>query len=207
MSAAAPVKIAYPVAPEDQARAELYAVLARLYSAPPDAPVLALLGASETWPEDPANPVAGSWNRLVLASRAMDADAAETEYTDLFIGVGRAEINLHASFWMPNTQPRPLVGVRADLAELGLGRRDGAGIYEDHLGALCETMRILILGADERRPADLAAQRAFFQRWIEVWAFSCCNAICKSPVANYYARVGEFTGYYLAVERDSLAME
>jgi len=204
---AAPVKLQHSVAAEDQARAELYAVLARLYSAPPDAPMLALLGASETWPEDPANPVAAAWNRLVLASRAMDADAAESEFTDLFIGVGRAEINLHASFWMPNTLPRPLVRVRADLAQLGLGRRDDAAIYEDHLGALCETMRILILGADERRPADLATQRTFFQRWIEDWVFSCCDAICKSPVANYYVGVGEFTGYYLAVERDSLAME
>jgi len=73
---AAVVKIQHPVAAEDQARAELYAVLARLYSAPPDAPVLALLGASATWPEDPATPVAAAWNRLVLASQAMDAYAA-----------------------------------------------------------------------------------------------------------------------------------
>ena len=207
MSAAAPVKIQHSVAAEDQARAELYAVLSRLYSMPPDAPVLALLGASETWPEDPANPVAAAWNGLVLASRAMDAEAAEQEYTDLFVGVGRAEISLHASFWMPNRLPRPLVAIRAELSELGLGRREDAAIYEDHLGALCETMRILIAGADERRPADLATQRGFFQRWIEDWAFSCCDAICKSSVANYYRRVAEFTGYYLAVERDSLAIE
>ena len=68
-------------------------------------------------------------------------------------------------------------------------------------------MRILIAGTDERRPADLAVQSGYFGRWIGPWVFSCCDAICKCPVANYYVRVAEFTGYYLAVERDSLAME
>ena len=207
MSATATVKVQYPISPEDQARADIYAVLARLFSAAPDAPVLAALGASDLWPEDPEHPIADAWNRLVLASRAMDAEAAEQEYTDLFIGVGKAECNLHASYWMPVALPRPLVGVRQELAELGLARRDESALYEDHLGALCETMRILIAGADGRRPADLATQRRFFERWIEPSAFSCCDAINASPIANYYGRVAEFTGLFLAVERDSLAIE
>ena len=207
MNTLATVKLQHAIAPEDQARAEIYAVLARLYSAAPDAPMLAALGASDLWTEEPDNPIAGAWNRLVLASRAMDAEAAEQEYTDLFVGVGKAECNLHASYWLPSALPRPLVGIRAELAEIGLARRDGSALYEDHLGALCETMRILIAGTDERRPADLATQRSFFARWIEISAFSCCDAIYASPIANYYRRVAEFTGLFLAVERDSLAIE
>lgn len=195
------------IAPEDRGRAEFYALLGRLYTAAPDAAVLAALGASDTWPDDGSNPLAGAWNRLVLASRGMDAEAAEQEYTDLFIGVGKAECNLHASYWITEAATRPLVAVRADLAALGLARRDGSAVYEDHLGALCETMRILIAGAGERRPAEIAEQRQFFERHIATWFARCCDAIMQSPVANYYRRVAEFSGYYLAVERDSLAME
>src|SRR5260221_14291277 len=87
------------IAPEDQARAEFYAVLARLYATAPDAPILASIGASEPWSDDGTRPLASSWNALILASGAMDAEAADQEYTDLFIGVGRSEVDLHAAHW------------------------------------------------------------------------------------------------------------
>jgi len=196
------------VAPEDQSRAEFYALLARLYAKAPDAPILALIGASEPWADDGTHPLASSWNALILASRAMDAEAADQEYTDLFIGVGRSEVDLHASHWIVEaTSERPLVGVRADLARLGLGRQAGSTLYEDHLAALCETMRILITGMDDRPPAGPATQRAFFERRIAPWVFECCNAIQQSSIANYYRRVAQLTSTFLAVERDSLAID
>jgi len=202
------VTLHHPLAPEDQARAEFYALQARLYAAAPDAPTLALIGASELWADTGANPLAAAWNGLILASQAMDADAADQEYTDLFIGVGRSEVDLHASHWIVEaTAERPLVGVRADLARMGLGRQPGVTVYEDHLAALCETMRILIAGAGDRRPAEMAVQRAFFERRIAPWVFDCCNAIQTSAVANYYRRVAQLTSLFLAVERDSLAID
>ncbi len=45
----AAVTLHHALAPEDAARAEFYALLARLFSSAPDAPVLASLGASELW--------------------------------------------------------------------------------------------------------------------------------------------------------------
>src|SRR6185295_12329807 len=126
---------------------------------------------------------AAAWNGLILASQAMDADAADQEYTDLFIGVGRSEVDLHASHWIVEAAAeRPLVAVRADLARLGLGRQAGSTLYEDHLAALCETMRILIAGAGDRRPSETAVQRAFFERRIAPWVFDCCDAIQTSAV-------------------------
>jgi TorA maturation chaperone TorD len=196
-----------PIAPEDQARAEFYALLGRLFGAAPDAAVLAALGASDTWPEDAGSPLAATWNRLVLASRAMDAEAAEQEYTDLFVGVGKAECSLHASYWLRDAAEPPLVTIRAELAGLGLGRRHGSALYEDHLAALLETMRILIAGVDGRPPSALSVQRAFFERWIAPWTSACCGAITQSQIANYYRRVAEFTDSFVAVERDSLAIE
>jgi len=191
---------------EDRARAEFYAVLGRLFTAPPDAPLLRLL-AEAAMPEDDL-PLVRAWNRLVQASAAMDADAAAQEYTDLFIGVGKAECNVHASFWVRDTLQRPLVAVRADLAELGIGRASGSAVYEDHLGALCETMRLLVAGGpDGREPAGDDVQRRFFQRHLAPWAIACVHAISECAVANYYARVAEFAETFLAVERDSLAIE
>ncbi|HQR11849.1 MAG TPA: molecular chaperone TorD family protein [Casimicrobiaceae bacterium] len=193
--------------PEDEARGQFYALLARLYGSAPDATLLAALGGAENRSESPDSPLGAAWNTLVAASRAMDPAAAEQEYTDLFVGVGKAECNLHASHWLREAAAtRPLVAVRADLAELGLARQGGTAVYEDHLAALCETMRALIAGVGDRPPVSVAAQRVFFERHVAPWVFDCCNAICNCSLANYYRRVAEFTSLYMAVERDSLAI-
>ena len=203
-----PVTIHPSLAPEDVARAEFYALLSRLYAGPPDAALLAAVGAADMWADDGDNPLSSAWNRLVLASKAMDADAVADEYTNLFVGVGKSECNLHASYWTREaTIQRPLVGVRADLAELGLARQGGATLYEDHVAALCETMRILIAGSAGRAPEPIATQKRFFDSRIGDWIFDCCDAIKDSSVANYYKRVAELTSFFMAVERDSLAIE
>ena len=185
----AAIGLRHPLLPEDQARADFYALLGRLYASGPDAALLAAI--------DVAPPLT-----------AADPEAAAREYDDLFVGVGKSEVNLHASHWLSGfMMEKPLADVRATLATLGLGRRDGVTQVEDHLAALCETMRILIAGHDDRRPSSVAQQRAFFARHIEPWVFQCCTAIRNCPVANYYREVAQFTYCYLALERDSLAME
>ena len=138
----------------------------------------------------------------------MDADAATDEYNNLFVGVGKSEVNLHASHWLTGfMMEKPLAEVRATLARLGLARRAGVSLVEDHLAALLETMRILIAGQDDRRPASIAEQQEFFERHIGGWTFACCSAIRDSSVANYYRRVAQFTISFLALERDSFAID
>ncbi len=194
--------------PEDQARAQFYALLGRLYARGPDAELLAALAASEPWTGDPGNPLAAAWNGLLMASGATDAAVVDQEYTEIFVGVGRSNVDLHASHWITEpTSERPLVAVRSHLARLGLARRDLSTMYEDHLSALCETMRLLIAGDGQRRPEAIAVQREFFALRIAPWIFECCDAICNCPLANYYQRVAEFTSLLMAVERDSLAIE
>lgn len=204
----APATAATELADEDRARAEFYALLGRLYGAAPDAPLLAAIGASALWPDDGENPLAGAWNRLVLGSRTADAEAVEQEYTDLFIGVGKAECNLHASYWTRDAGAEPpLVALRAELAAMGLARQGGSAPYEDHLAALCETMRILVAGAAGRSPETISTQRAFFARRIAPWVEECCTAIAQCPIANYYVQVAQFTNLFMALERDSFAIE
>jgi TorA maturation chaperone TorD len=211
----APISMPHRLAPEDEARADFYALLARLFAEGPDAPLLMAIATappfgSEVRSDEPAaaGGLAAAWDALRAASAALDPDSASQEYTDLFVGVGRSEVNLHASHWLTgHMMERPLAELRTRLAAMGLGRRPGAVMLEDHLSACLETMRILVAGQGERGPAPLVDQRAFFEAHIAAWAFDCCAAIINASVANYYRRVAEFTKYFLALERDSFAME
>jgi TorA maturation chaperone TorD len=204
----APVMLHRALDPEDQARADFYAVLSRIYADAPDAAFLSALGRAERMPGAESSPLALAWNRLLDASAAMDPEAATQEYADLFIGVGKCEVNLHASHWLTGfMMEKPLADLRTVLASLGLGRKGAATMLEDHLAALCETMRIMIAGVGDRGPFPMAEQWNFFQNQMFPWVFDCCAAIEKSSLANYYRRVAEFTELFMALERDSLAME
>jgi TorA maturation chaperone TorD len=200
------VAVALPVPPEERARADLYALFARLYSGAPDADLLRALGLAARLPES-HGPWPAAWNRLADASSVMDAEAADQEYTDLFVGVGRSPVELHASHWLAHESNRPLAELRSVLAQLAIGRRGDATLVEDHLGALLESMRLLIGGAPGMPPAALDVQRRFFARWIDPWTTACCDAVEASSIANYYRRVAECTKVFLAIERDSFALE
>jgi TorA maturation chaperone TorD len=205
---AAPLAFRRTLAPEDQARADLYAVLGRLYADAPDQPFLKALADSGRMAVDAAHPLALAWNRLADASTAMDAEAAAQEYTDLFVGVGKCDVNLHASHWISGFMiEKPLVDLRNDLAALKITRQEAATMLEDHLSALCETMRMLVAGDGERPPVTVEQQRNFLQKRLLSWAFDCCTAIEKSSLANYYRRVAELTAQFLTLERDSLAID
>ena len=207
MSGAA-AALPFPLAAEDRVRADLYALVARLFAAPPDATFLATLANAPELPESLESPLSAAYNALLRASRAMDADAAEQEYTDLFVGVGKSEVNLHASHWLSGfMMDKPLADLRGELAELGIERRDGSDLLEDHLASLAEVMRLLIAGGEGHAPAPVALQRRFFESRIAPWALSCCDAISSCSLANYYRPASEFAKTFLAVERDSIAMD
>ncbi|MBS0328159.1 MAG: molecular chaperone TorD family protein [Proteobacteria bacterium] len=194
------------LAPEDEGRSDIYGLLGRLYADGPDAALLASIAGAPRM--EGASAFAGAWNRLADASGAIEAADAMQEYTDLFVGVGKSEVNLHASFWISGfTMERPLAQLRGELATLGLTRREGVNMLEDHLSALCESMRMLIAGDAERGPASYEIQRAFFERNLAPWVFDCCIAIGDSPIANFYRGVAECTSAFMTIDREALAMD
>jgi TorA maturation chaperone TorD len=208
----APRVLASTIEPEDQARADFYALLARLYGSAPDASLLAAIAAAD---ELPAAPESGAgrdlgeaWHALIVASAETVPEAAAAEYQDLFVGVGMSEVSLHGSAYAKGASGKPLlVDIREALAPLGLARQAGATMLEDHLAAVCETMRVLITGAGGTEVFALAQQRRFFDNNVAPWVFECCNAIQAKTVANYYRRVAQFTDSFMALERDSFAIE
>jgi TorA maturation chaperone TorD len=197
--------------PEDQARADFYALLARLFAAAPDAPLLAAVAAAGPL-EPPAeasdpSPVASAWDALCAASATADPGAVGEEFQALFVGVGRSEVSPYASHYLGPQSGRPLAEIRAALGGLGLARTAESSEFEDHLSVVLETMRLLVAGDAERPPADIAVQRDFCERHLMSWAFDCCTAIMDCPIAKYYRHVASFGSSFLALERDSFAME
>jgi TorA maturation chaperone TorD len=203
-----PVALHHRLEPEDRARANFYAVLSGLFADAPDAALLAAIGRSELLEDAQTGSLPLAWNRLVAASRVMDPEAARQEYTDLFVGTGKSEINLHGSHWRSGfMMEKPLVELRHDLAALGLGRKPESTQVEDHLSALFETMRLLIEGDSGRAPAILSAQKGFFDAHIDSWVRDLCAALDDCPLANFYRPVGQFADKFMALERDSFAID
>jgi TorA maturation chaperone TorD len=205
-----PVVFSPSIEPEDQSRADFYALLARLYAAEPDTALLRSIASADELQVDDGNvegeTLAEAWRGLIAASAVMDAEAAATEYLDLFIGVGASEVSPHASAYEKTPGRQPLVEIRAALAALGLSRQPGNVLYEDHLAAVFATMRVLIAGAGAPGEFTVEQQRDFFAAHVDPWVVSCCDAIYGRAIANYYKRVAQFTKAFMAIERDSFAI-
>src|SRR5512134_2227621 len=148
---------------EDQARADLYAVLARLFYAAPDRELLDTLAGHENLFGGEDVPLGRAWNGLVRAARAADPDAVRLEYDSVFVGVGKAEVTPYCSRYLTTAgRERIVVALRDELRELGLGRTGETHEPEDHLAVLCEVMRHLVAAGSESSALD--CQKRFFLR-------------------------------------------
>jgi TorA maturation chaperone TorD len=189
-------------APEDQARANFYAVLSRLFYAPPDAGFLAALAsADELEAEDEA--LAKAWRELCAAAAAGDVEALRDEFETTFVGTGKAPITLYASAYsIRYSNETPLARLRSELADLGLARRSDAGEPEDHIAALCDVMRHLIA----EQQADLSIQKQFFGRWIRPSFEPLCAAIERRELGAFYKAAGRLTQSFFSLEQAGFEM-
>ena len=123
MSAVMERAAAMPVlSDEDRARAEHYAVLSGLFAAAPSADFLHKLPLIAAGWAGGDSPLGLAWQGLADAARGVDAEQLEDEYTRLFLTIGRPEVMLFGSYYMAGfLMEEPVVELRADLAELGLG--------------------------------------------------------------------------------------
>lgn len=209
MSAAvAPIQVQRMLPPEEAARADFYALLARLLYSGPDSALLRSLATAEPLPAEGDAALAKAWEKLTLASAAMDEDAGAVEYDDLFVGVGKAPVSIYAAYYLgPTAVDHPRVRLQADLARLGLGRREGAGEPEDHFAALFDVMRVLVAGGAGRAPAPLAEQRHFHDAYLRDGAPKFFNAVTESGKANYYRTVAALGLAFAALEKESFELD
>ncbi|MFU2486624.1 TorD/DmsD family molecular chaperone [Thauera sp. WH-1] len=207
MTAAIPIQSQPSWTDEDRARAEHYALLARLLHAAPDAALLdALARAGQTLGADAgAGALPQAWAALGAAAAAMPRQVVGDEFAALFVSIGKPAVMCNGSWYLTGfLQEEPLAELRADLVELGLGRRAGVTETEDHIAALAEVMRHLVLTAPDE--AGLQRQRAFFGRHIAPWYADLARALVQAPGADFYARVGALLLAFMDIEREAFDM-
>ncbi len=192
------------LAPEDQARANWYGLISRLFYGPPDGNLLAEI--SRAGPEDDApdgaGELIGAWRGLQDACRTAYPALVRQEYDTLFVGVGKSEVSPYLSGYAePSAPDRYLVRLRGRLAACGLARRAGAFEVEDHISGISDIMRRLI---EDRRP--LAEQRRFFEEFARSGAIQFCAALQNAPSARFYKSVSTLTSIFLAIEAAAFEM-
>lgn len=199
--------VAVPLHAEDQARADFYALFARLLLAPPDAALMQALAGAEGIAADGEFALEDAWLALTQAAGVLDAAAAGEEFAQLFFAIGDPLLNPYGSVYLSgHLNDFPLAALRQDLARLRLRRASGVGELEDHLGALCETMRVLIQGGAGTAARPLAAQKAFFETHLRPWYAACLADIAGAEAANFYRVVARVIDAFLSIEAQAFAV-
>jgi TorA maturation chaperone TorD len=202
----APLQYVPTASPEDQARAQLYGLVSRLFhSAPDDQLLSALVHAEGFRGEDDerteqGRALAAAWRDMTDACRDAFPVLLAHEHTELFASPGRAEVTPYLMHYvMQYESETPLVDLRRQLAEWGIARRKNTNEPEDHVSALCEIMRFSI--AVQQRP--LADQKVFFEHYLYRGGIAFCNAVSTSAKARFYKPVARFTKAFFDVEREA----
>ena len=197
-----PVQFMRPLPAEEQARANFYGLLARLFYSAPDAELLRMIAAAGGI-EAEGDRLAAAWRELRQAAVSADAERVREEYEAAFVGTGKAPVTLYSGAYSVRfTNETPLAALRGELAALGLARRADAGEPEDHVAALFDTMRHLIV---EQTPG-LAQQRRFFARWIGPVFERLCAAIETNEHTAFYRYVARLAKEFLTLEQAGFEM-
>jgi TorA maturation chaperone TorD len=197
-------------APEDQARAQLYGLIASLFQSAPDAQLLSAIVHAEGFRggdderTEQGRALAEAWQQMAEACRTAYPVLLAHEHTELFNAPGRAEVTPYLLHYVMRYESEtPLVDLRGHLVEWGIARRPGVFEPEDHVSSLCETMRFAI--AVQQRPLD--EQRAFFDRFLYRGGIAFCDAVRASEKAHFYVSVAGFARAFFDVEREAFSIE
>jgi TorA maturation chaperone TorD len=184
----------------DKARAQEYALLSRLLSSAPDAPMLGALAHLQ----GDATPLGEAHAALADAAGIAAADDVDRVFFDLFIGVGRGEILPYGSYYLTGfLHERPLARLRRDLKRLGIERAAGVAEPEDHAGILCGVMSGLAGG---EFTAARVSDRTFFEAHLAPWIGRFFADLERADAAEFYRAVGTLGRVFIEIEADAFAL-
>ncbi len=197
---AMPVHVPPPVAPEDLARADMYALISNLFYAPPSDELLRLVAQSDVGQAGGgASPFASAWGELKMAAATANPAQVREEFETLFYGVGRPKVMVFGSYYLAGfMMEKPLAALRDDLAALGFARKLTAGEPEDHIAALCDVMRLLVLSG-----AGLETQKRFFSAHLKSWYPRLAESLARTEEADFFKHVGRLAAAFFDVEAAS----
>lgn len=193
-----PGQLQLPQLPEEERqRADIYLLLAKLLIAPPDEPTLEV--ARKLKGGDGA--LGQAIDALAAIARAKTPPPIDDEYHELFIGLDEGELVPYASHYLKGAlYDQPLVKLRQDMKQRGIGWDDSVKEPEDHISALCEMMAGLILGAFGECPATIEEQRAFYEAHIAPWAGDFFSDLQRAKSATFYMSLARIGAEFLAIE-------
>lgn len=191
------------IAEEDLWRSQLYALLGRSLARRPDNALLTALAQLK----GDASPLGQALAGLAEQARTISPERAQDEYDALFIGLPRGELVPYASFYRTGfLYERPLAKLRGDMAKLGYARADGVYEPEDHMGALCELMALLISGDETRGPAELPTQERLFRQHIAPWGERFFTDLERAESAQLYRPLGAAGRIFMSIETQAFAL-
>lgn len=191
------------IAAEDQARAQVYALLGTMLARPLPEELLAALRQIDAPAPEKGSDMTAAWGSLKQAAARATAQAVAEEYQELFIGIGRGELVPYASWYVTGfLMEKPLAELRLDLKRFGFERQEGVREPEDSAAALCETMSLIVSSPE----IDLATQRQFFEKHLSQWIGRFFGDLTTARSASFYRAVGLLGERFLEVEKSYLSM-
>lgn len=192
----------YDITEEDALRAQCYALLARVLSAPPNDEVMALVAGLNGDDSE----LGQALSALAEVARHTTPQRLDDEYHELFIGVGRGELVPFGSYYLTGfLHEKPLAKLRQDMGRLGIARADDVHEPEDHIASVCEMMFGLI-GGSFGSPVPLAEQRRFFDAHLGSWAPKFFEDLEAAKSAVFYMPVGRIGRLFMQVESAAFEM-
>ncbi|MEL6782471.1 MAG: molecular chaperone TorD family protein [Pseudomonadota bacterium] len=190
------------IADMDRARADLYNFLGALLAGPPDEMLLAQT-AGLSGDDTELGQAIGTLAKL---ARVTKPKAAQSEFNKLFIGLGRGELLPFASYYLTGfLNEKPLALLRQDMTRIGMQRSETVFEPEDSIASLMEMMAAMIVGRFGT-PADLGAQKDFFNKHIGPWAGHFFTDLEEAKTSVFYTPVGTVGKIFMAVEAEAFRM-
>ncbi len=199
LSAAAKLHV---IDPEDRLRSDLYNFLGLILSKPADATLLNQ--TAELSGDD--NALGQAIAALARVAKVTTSQAAEREFTTLFIGLGRGELLPFASYYLTGfLNEKPLAKLRSDMAAKHITRSPDVREPEDNIASLMEMMGGMIVGRfGEVTP--LKDQQKFFDQHIGPWAEHFFTDLQATKSSVLYAAVGAVGCAFMEIEQEAFRM-
>ncbi len=206
MTAAQPLRFTPPLPAEEAARADLYALLSRLFYAGPDAGLMHSIAQPGAGFGSPSSGLGRAWAQVSMTAGKVSAEAACVEYDQIFVGLGQAPISIYASHYLTeNWKEHTLVNLRDELDDLGLARKRGVSEPEDHLSGLLDVMNNLVRrGTDE---SQVAVQYKFFSGYIAPWYNRFCAAVDACEGLVFYHSASGLLRAFMLFEAEFFSLE
>jgi TorA maturation chaperone TorD len=187
---------------EQRYRAGAYGLLAALLRAAPEQALLDHLLALSPQSDAEPDALAEAMASLADAARSHSPAQIESEYQNLFIGIGKGEVVPYGSWYLTGyLMEQPLSDLRDDLRALGFERSVDTHEPEDHAAAIFEVFSVMI--SDN---SGLSEQERFFDSHMKTWLERFFTDLGNARSADFYKPVAQFGAAFFKLELAYLSM-